>query len=328
MKKILKNKKILNDWYEFSLIDNKNKLANKFIANKNFKVIHSDAQWGQKKLLSVIIKNISVNKNGESMEFENFMIINENNEVILENVKSISTIERNNNIHIIEFDTRTINLKKHDLKKNERLFCIINNEGKIIYEPTITEIKYSPYIDTILIGDKNFTENKNQDSYDSIEEVVKDNTYLVNKGKRHGLLFGNAFWDNSVKSWRKHVFFHWLEDKYDDIEFYQTSTRDCYIVKLNDLYKFYYIERGLGSQNEFFGNKYKKIKKVFNKALYLNMGFLCFKEDGMIDYVYGFKNLNDLKTSDESEALQMVYSMILNKNITYESLYHNFPDTF
>ena len=92
LKKILKNKKILNDWYEFSLIDSKNKLANKFIGNKNFKVIHSDVEWGQKRLLSVNIKNISVNKNGESTEFENFMIINENNEVILENVKSISKL--------------------------------------------------------------------------------------------------------------------------------------------------------------------------------------------------------------------------------------------
>jgi hypothetical protein len=328
MKKILKNKKILNDWYEFSLIDNKNKLASKFIANKNFKVIYSDAQWGQKKLLSVIIKNISVNKNGESTEFENFMIINENNEVILENVKSISTIERNNNIHIIEFDTRTINLKKHNLKKNERLFCIINNEGKIIYEPTKTEIQYSPYINTILIGDKNFTENISQDSYDLIKEVIKDNTFLVYKDSRQGLLFGNAFWDDSIKSWRNHVFIHWLKDKYDDIEFFQTSTPDFYIVKLNDLFTFYYIRRNLGSQNEFFGNKYKKIKKIFNKAVYLNMGFLCFKEDGMIDFVYGFKELYELKTSDESEAFQMANTMILNKNITYESYNYNFPEIF
>ena len=178
-----------------------------------------------------------------------------------------------------------------------------------------------------MIGDKNFTENKSEDSYDIIKEVIKDNTFVVNKGNKQGLLFGNAYWDDSIKSWRNHVFKHWLKDKYDDIEFYQTAIPYFYIVKLNDLFTFYYIRTGLGSQNEFFGNKYKNIKKIFNKALYLNMGFLCFKEDGMIDYVHGFEELYDLKTADESQALQIANSMILNKNITYESLNYNFPDT-
>jgi hypothetical protein len=236
------------------------------------------------------------------------------------------TIEQNNSIYIIEFDTRTLNLRKNNLKKNERLFCIINKKGEIIKEPTKTEIKYSPYINCVLIGDKIFTENKKQESYESIKELIKDNTYLVNKDNKQGLLFGNAFWDNSINSWRNHFFINWLEDKYENIEFYETAIQDFYIVKLNNLFTFYYRRRELGSPNQFFGNTYKKIKKVFIKDLYKNIGFLCIKEDGMIDYVHEFEKLYDLKTADESEALEMSKSILLNKVITYESLNYNYPD--
>ncbi len=327
--KLIKNKKIFNDFYEYSIVNDRNRIVRKVIASKNFNLVFMDSQWESRRLYSVKVKNIFIDKKGESKEFENFILINDKNEVLLENIKSILALENHNNSSIIEFDTRTINLKKFNLKKNDKLFCIINKAGIIIKGPTTTEIKYSPFINCILIGNKNFTTYNNQEVYDSVEEVIKDNTYVVNKGNKQGLLFGQAFWNENEKNWRSYTCIHWQAKKYETIEFYQTAIYDFYIVKLANLYTFYNVKRyNLGLQNEFFGNKYKKIKKIFNKSLYLNMGFLCIKEDGLIDYVYGFNNLHEFKTEDENEAMQMINDMIINKNIFYENLSSNFPDIF
>lgn len=324
--KLVRNKKLLNSWYEYNIINEKETVIKKVVANKNFKLLSSDS-WNNPKLYSVNVKYYLVDKEENGLEFDNYILINGKNEIILENIKSILIVGDNWNLNILEFDTRTFNTKKYKLKKNDRLYCLVNNEGVIVHGPTTTPIKYSPFINCIIIGNKNFEIHHSREVYDTLVEVITDNTYLVNKGNKQGLLFGQAFWNENEKFWRNYTCIHWLPIKYDKVEFFPTDIQDFYIVKLNDIYTFYYVKRyDTGLQNEFFGGKYKKIRKIFNALLFKNIGFLCIKEDDTIDYVYGFNNLQKMNTVNENEALQMINTMIQQKNIIYDDLVSNYPE--
>jgi hypothetical protein len=355
MHNIKKGKKILHSWFMYQVINKKGKIVDEIIGNEILRLLFEGSQYPlidpstpaafSNKLFAMRIlkcdeskiKNLQNNSLGLfssskmnyiNTEYEHEIIVNEKNQILFEGVIKIHKVGNGYPFLILELDPKHKKWKKYSNKKN-MVYCIINNLGEIVSEPTTKKIQYIPFINSLVIGDQDFKLHKNSEEFDSIVEVIPQNTYLVSRGKRKGLMFGQAFWDESSEYWDQYACGpHWLPSDTETVDFYETHAFDFYIVKINQTYKFYRAQRrSTGMQNRFIGNEYVKIIKIFNVELFHHFGFFGINQNNSIDYIQDENNVIELEFTDIDKALDYIITNLKLTTLTYSNMSDVYPDT-
>ena len=346
MKTLIRKKKILNDWYEFIIIDEKSKKIKKEIGCKNFNEIAPN-------LMSIRIKLNKIElKTNKEIEYENEFIINRNNEILIEGILKIFKVGNDCSFHILELDGLNKTWKKFIRSKSDRIFLIMDNNGNIINGPTTKIIKYIPCVDEVVIGKDIFSSNRgnkdtfslnrdNNDKYiyggfkhprdgDTLTELIPDNTYILTQGNRKGLLYGQAIWYDKEKLWNKYANIGLFPLNCDSIIGKETFIPDTFILKLDDKFSFYKVERNVGCINTLSERRYKEIKELqlHNNYLNLAIGFICINDNNRIDFFRGSEgwdlgdNFISLETSSEEEAMSKILTIIGNNECSAKSSYY------
>ena len=296
MNTIKRKKKILGTWYEYAIINKKSKSPTKIVGKGKPEIIQDNLR-----ALKCLKESIDT-KTKETTDYENYILINDYNEILVTDIINISVT--NSFWLILELDGKSKSWKKYQKRKADKIFCIVDDKGTIKIDPTNIIIKYIPCINMITIGNDIFKMHHSHDDFTGLIELIPDSTYLISKGNKKGLIFGQAFFDTKNKRWNNYVNIGLFPLKYENIEAYPTYHSDLYIFKLDDIYTFYRADRNcLGFVNELFNKRFKNIKLVKNNYLYKNIGFLCMTENETLEFYRGYGDFELTKTSNINDAL-------------------------
>jgi len=328
MNSVVRGKKVLNIWHEYNITNTRGTIVDTIIGSKNYDLLYTDDSENIK-LFSMKTKSFVIDMNDKrESEDENLYILNEKNEILVEDVKVITKVG-NSWDFILELDTNSKKWKSYSKRKSDRLFCIINHLGEIVKGPTTKPIKYIPCVDIVIIENQRFPLHHSQDSFEIVKELISDNTYLVKRGDMLGILFGQAHWHSSKKMWDNYSNIQWFPSEVKSVECFRTHIPDLYILKVNEYYRFYRVAMsGVGHLNRFFGNKYIRMHKLFNNYILENIGFICIRNDGRIDYTSGVQDkVVEFDISDIQDAVQLVRNNLEKQCMLYDDLDTVYPAT-
>ncbi len=216
--------------------------------------------------------------------------------------------------------------KKYSFTNTSSLYCLINEFGEIVQGPTPQKIVYNQFIDLLLIGNEDFQLHHSRVKYENPIEVIPDNTLLVKKNNKIGFLSGQAFWREKLNVWEQYSYIYWFPTNIKKVNLYSTHLTDFYIIQTDDIFSFYRVERQIiGLQNSFHNTKYVSIQTIFNKTIFKNIGFLCQKIDSKFEFVWGLNQNIDLESTDEHEATNKIFSLLVKSNIVFDSIENVYP---
>lgn len=307
MNKIKRKKKIIGDWYEYAILNENGKEGvAKLIGKANPELVK-----GTLSSLKCLIESTDT-KTKEANYHENYILINDNFEILLMDIINICVTD--SFWFILELDGKSKSWKKLQKRKADKIFCIVDDKGKITVSPTNKIIKYIPCINMITLGNDVFKMHHSHDDYSGLIELIPDSTYLISKGNKKGLVYGQAFYDSKNKSWNNYSNIGLFPLNYEIIEAYRTFVSDLYIMKLDDKYTFYRAKRNsIGLVNELYSKRYKSIKMVKNNYLHENIGFLCLNENDSLEFYNGYGDFEFMNTSNISDALIKINDIIAKK---------------
>lgn len=316
---IKKKKKVLGNWYQYSITDEKGKEIYKIVGKNTQEKLKNNLTT-----LKYLVESID-KKTTENIEYENYLILNENHEVLIMDVVDISITD--SNWLILELDNRSKNWKKIQKKKSDRIYCIIDNKGLIKVSPTNKIIKYIPCINKITVGNEVFKMHHSHDDYSDLKELIPGSTYIISKGNQKGLIYGQAFYDKKNKTWNSYANIGLFPLNYKIIEAYPTFFSELYVLKLDNKYTFYraYTNQ-TGRLNELESKRFKHIKRIKNNFLNMYIGFLCFNEDDSLEFYRGYGDFEIMNTKNIDEAYKKINKIIESKYECDAGTEYKYPD--
>lgn len=319
MNTIKRKRKILGAWYEYALINENGILLSKIIGKKMPELLKHDLS-----LLECIVQSTDL-KTKEEILYHSYVLLNDNSEVLITDI--INYFITDSYWIILELDGMSKTWKKFKKRKADKIYCIIDNQGKIKIGPTNKIIRYIPCISIITIGNEIFKKHHSHPDYSELKDLIPNNTYIINKGGQKGFIYGRANYNSQNKCWDDYVHFKLLPENYQIIKAYSTFIQDLFILKLDDKFTFYLSNMYNATVgNKLFSQRFKNILFIKNSFLLNGIGFLCVNDDDSLEFFNGYRNFEVLNTSNIEDSLEKISGIISTKNECvngFESDYFN-----
>jgi hypothetical protein len=324
MNTIKRKRKILGAWYEYALINESGDILSKIIAKKMPELLKHELF-----LLECMTQSIDV-KTKEEIHYNNYILLNDNSEVLITDI--INYFITDSNWIILELDGISKSWKKYKKRKADKIYCIIDKQGKIKIGPSNKIIRYIPCIGIIIVGNEIFKKHHSHPDYSELKELIPNNTYIINQGGQKGFIYGRANYNSKNKYWDDYIQFKLLPENYQIIKAYSTFIEDLYILKLDDKFTFYLSNMYKASVgNKLFSQRFKNIFHVRNSFLLNGIGFICVNEDDSLEFFTGYGNFKVLNTSNIEDSLDKINDMISKNHECvngFESDYFNLINYF